>query len=106
MTEPVVVNLAGDFDTYNSPQLRRLLAPAGDAPDVVIDLSAACYLDSTCLTELAVLRRLRIERGFPPMRLVVPTANIRKILHIVGFDVVFPLYGTLQEALHANGFAH
>jgi len=98
----VVVELSGDFDSYHSPELRRLLEPACETPDVVIDFTAARYIDSSCLTELAIVRRLRIQRGLPAMRLVVPTANMRKLLHIVGFDLVFPLYATRAEAMHAN----
>lgn len=99
--QSVVVRLSGDFDAYNVPELRRLLQPAETAADVVLDFSATRYVDSSCLTELAILRRLRIERGLPAMRLVVPGANMRKLLHIVGFDLVFPLYDTLDEAVHS-----
>jgi anti-anti-sigma factor len=98
-TQPVVVQLVGDFDAYNADELRRLLQPAQDGADVVIDFSATRYVDSSCLTELATIRRARLDRGLSACRLVVPNKNMRKIFQIVGFDHVFPLFESLQEAL-------
>lgn len=98
-SNPIVVQLAGDFDAYNADELRGLLMPALDGNDVVIDFTATRYIDSTCLTQLATIRRRRLEQGLPACRLVVPHKNMRKIFEIVGFDQVFPLYQTLDEAL-------
>jgi len=95
----VVIRLAGDFDAYNCPELRRLLEPAKGAEDVVIDFTATRYVDSSCLKELAALRRFRLEKGLPAVRLVVPGRNLRKLLNIVGFDLVFPLFDSLDDAL-------
>jgi anti-anti-sigma factor len=97
--QPVIVRLAGDYDAYNSDELRRLLEPACDGADVVIDFTGARYVDSSCLTELAQVRRQRLDGGLPVMRLVIPNRNMRKIFEIVGFDQVFPLFESLEEAL-------
>lgn len=98
-SNPVVVQLVGDFDAYNAEELRGLLRPAHDGAEVVIDFSATRYVDSTCLTELATIRRRRMERGLSNCRLVVPHRNMRKIFEIVGFDQVFPLFNSVDEAL-------
>lgn len=98
-TQPVVVHLAGDFDAYNADELRRLLEPAQEGESVVIDFTKTRYVDSSCLTELATIRRARLDRGLSACRLVVPNKNMRKIFQIVGFDHVFPLFESLEEAL-------
>jgi anti-sigma B factor antagonist len=100
METTVVVRLVGDFDAYNRDELRRLLQPALEQPDVVIDFSATRYIDSSCLTELANLRRSRLGAGLPAVRLVISNRNIRKIFQIVGFDQVFPVYESLHDATH------
>jgi anti-sigma B factor antagonist len=104
METTVVVRLAGDFDAYNRDELRRLLQPAREHADVVIDFSATRYVDSSCLTELANLRRSRLGDGLPTVRLVITSKNMRKIFQIVGFDQVFPLYESLEEATHQPTF--
>jgi anti-anti-sigma factor len=98
-TQPVIVRLVGDFDAYNAEELRRLLDPARDGAEVVIDFTGTRYVDSTCLTELATIRRSRLDHGLPVCRLVVPNRNMRKIFQIVGFDHVFPLFESLDEAV-------
>jgi len=98
-SQPVIVSLAGDYDAFNNEELRRLLAPARDSADAVIDFTATSYVDSSCLTELANVRRSRQDGGLPVLRLVVPSRNMRKIFEIVGFDQIFPLFNTLDEAL-------
>lgn len=97
--KPIVVQLVGDFDAYNAEELRALLKPAREGADVVIDFTQTKYVDSSCLTELAAIRRLRMDHGLPVCRLVVPHRNLRKILQIVGFDTVFPLFDSVEEAL-------
>jgi|SRR5579884_1766034 len=104
-TQSVVIKLVGDFDAYNADELRRLLEPAQDGADVVIDFTGTRYVDSSCLTELATIRRLRVDRGLSPCRLVVPHKNMRKIFQIVGFDHVFPLFQTLEEATSPTVFS-
>ncbi len=96
--ESLILRLAGEFDAYNREELARLLFPARDNAQVVIDFTAARYVDSSCLAELASIRRARLDRGLPSVRLVIPNANMRKIFEIVGFDQVFPLFQTVEEA--------
>ncbi len=99
--QPAIVRLTGEFDAFNSAELRRLLAGVQDARQVVIDFTQTRYIDSSCLTELANLRRMRAAHELPAARIVMPGKNLRRIFKIVGFDTVFPVFDTMQQALES-----
>jgi anti-anti-sigma factor len=77
-----VITLRGELDLSNAPALHASLGSlSGPA---VVDLSEVTYVDSTALYELALLRR-RVES----VVLIVPSAQIRRTLDIVGFTKTF-----------------
>jgi anti-anti-sigma factor len=78
------VVLEGEIDIHDADRLRALFDACTHGAPALIDMSAVTYLDSTVLNELARLRR-RCE----DVVLIVRSAQIERILEIVGFDSTF-----------------
>ena len=105
-----VVVVRGEHDIYTAPALRdrldeALAARQGAEPTagVVVDLSAATFLDSSILGALLEARRRALEAG---LGYVVslgddPEPGVQRILEITGLVPVFPVVRSLQEALEA-----
>ena len=104
-SNPLVVRLeAREWDIASAEQLGDILAVACDRPDVVIDMSAVEYFDSTCLGKLARVHAKRAEKGFPAARLVIRSPQVRRIFHVVQYDRLWPIFDSLEAALgDANG---
>ena len=100
-----IVTAEGELDAYAAPELTACLASLGDARDVVVDLSAVSFLDSTALG--IVLRTVREigERG-GEVRLVLPETTARRIFEITMLDRVLPLAATRDDALAELGPTH
>jgi anti-sigma B factor antagonist len=89
-SETAVLRIGGEVDLYSTPQLKeeiRGLIETG-VRHLVVDLSAADYLDSTALGALiGGLKRLREREG--DLRLAGPRPRIRKVLEITRLVKVF-----------------
>jgi anti-anti-sigma factor len=81
--------------------LSRLLEPAYEHPNLILDLTAVQFIDSTCLGKLAKVYGERAARGLSTMRLVTQTAQLRRVLTLVNFDKLFSIYATMDDALEA-----
>jgi anti-sigma B factor antagonist len=104
-TTIVVLALHGDADLNNASELNDRLGEAidRDPSAVVVDLSAATFLDSTTLgILLRGMKRLREKGG--SFRMVEPRAEIRRIFELTLLDRVFELDASRQAALSASGF--
>ncbi|WP_021591352.1 STAS domain-containing protein [Actinomadura welshii] len=65
--------------------------------NVVVDLSGLELLDSTALGVLAMFRnRLRLHGGW--VSLVCPVGSVRKFFRLAGFDKLFGIYDSIDEA--------
>ena len=96
---PLVITIdEREWDLAASEQFAQLLAPACDRPNVIIDMSRVEYIDSSCLGKLAALRKAR-KPSAPQARLVVASPNVLRVLKIVGFDRLWPIFSSLDEAL-------
>ncbi len=102
---PLVITLAGDLDIYGVENLNKALAPANDCADVVIDMTAVRYIDSSALTAFVRMRKHRATVDFPPCRLVGLNENLRRLFEIVNLSQVWPMYATLAEALDSFSVA-
>jgi anti-sigma B factor antagonist len=94
-----VVTVAGELDLYTTPRLvAELDAVAPDGPEVVLDLDAVTFIDSTGLGAILLcVRRLREADG--GMALVCGQASTKKLLTMVGVDRVVPVFETSDRAL-------
>jgi anti-sigma B factor antagonist len=99
-SETAVLRIGGEVDLYSTPQLKeeiRGLIETG-VRHLVVDLSAADYLDSTALGALiGGLKRLREREG--DLRLAGPRPRIRKVLEITRLVKVFEVRESVPEAL-------
>jgi len=95
-----VVVPVGDIDAGTAPLLRSSLLDlfADGASDVVVDLAAVGFLDSTGLgVLLGAKRRARHVRG--DVTLAAASDSILKTLRITGLHTVFTVHAHVNEAL-------
>lgn len=94
-----VFSLAGRLDVLTSKELReKLMAEieAGNAK-VILDLAGLEYVSSAGLRVLLEARKvLRLKGGTMVLAAVQPFT--RTVLTSTGFDTLFTLYGTVEEA--------
>jgi anti-sigma B factor antagonist len=93
-----VISLAGEWDIYRRDELRQIFAAVYDDADVVLDLSAVTYADSTVLSELVMMRKHRLEQNLP-MPVLVPSKMLERILTITDMQQVWPCFPTLDSAV-------
>jgi anti-anti-sigma factor len=100
---PLVVRLdEEEYDISNCDEFFKALEPTFNAPDVIVDMSAVRYMDSTCLSKLTIMRTKRGEAGFPPARIVITSRTVRRLFQLTGFDRFWPIFDSLEGALEAN----
>src|SRR6266480_752711 len=95
-----VVTLRGEIDVYTAPRLRQTLIDLveGGATNIVVDMEKVDFLDSTGLGVLVGgLKRVKDKEG--SMKLVATQDRILKIFDITGLAKVFPIFGSLDQAL-------
>ncbi|WP_425424709.1 anti-sigma factor antagonist [Streptomyces aurantiacus] len=101
-----IVELGGEIDVYTSPFLREALADLVMQGQYrhIIDFSRLDFLDSTGLNVIvADLKAVRKHGG--QVLLVchnVRSQEILKILRITNLVNIFPVYGTVDEAVAAG----
>lgn len=99
-----VVSIEGDLDLSTAPQLKWMLVDSLEAGQVqlVVDLSATTFMDSTALGVL-----IGVNRGLDVgsrLAIVCPQSKVLKIFELSGMDGAFAVFDTLDEALaHAQG---
>ncbi len=101
-----VVAVDGELDMYTAPALKEALFEgiSQGHKHLVVDLTRVGFLDSTTLGVLVgSLRRVKAEQG--EMHLVVDHPHLSKMFRITGFDSVFPIHRSLDEALEAASSA-
>jgi anti-sigma B factor antagonist len=95
-----IVDVAGELELHNAPQLRAELLKLceADAPCVAVDLSGLTFIDSTGIGVLVgALKRAREHGG--ALTLICPVPRIRRVFEITGLLKALPLYETRGEAL-------
>ena len=101
----LVVVVRGEHDIYTAPTLRdRMEEALGASPTgVIVDLSAATFLDSSILGALLEARRQALERtiGYVVSLGESPEPGVQRSLEITGLVPVFPVVKSREEALEA-----
>ena len=89
-----VVIAAGEIDLYTAPRLHSelvaVIANAGTAPRIVVDMSGVEFCDSTGMNVLLSSLRQARERG-GELELAAPRPAVKKILQVTGLDSVFTI---------------
>ena len=101
-TDPhvTVVAVSGEIDVSTAPRLRSQLVEliGSGRVNIVVDLEAVGFLDSTALGVLvSTVKRVRNEGG--DLVLVCRNEHILKVLEITGLSTVFSIHDTLAHAL-------
>jgi anti-sigma B factor antagonist len=96
----VLVVASGDVDASIAPELERRLMRAFDprVTEVVVDFSPASLVESTTLGVLVETKRQLSARGIP-LKLVCSDPRVAKVFTITGFDRLFEIYPSRDEAL-------
>ncbi len=96
--EVAVVEVQGEVDLATTPQLASALyEAAGTGLQVIVDLSAVTYMDSSGFgTLLGATKKLR--PGGETLYLVGCSANIERMLVITRLNTIFSIHRTEAEA--------
>lgn len=95
-----IVSVGGEIDVYTAPKLRDQITELVQAGtyDIVIDLSAVEFLDSTGLGVLVGgLKKVRAHEG--SLSLVCGQDRLLRIFRITGLAKVFVIHPDTQTAL-------
>ncbi|WP_298462274.1 STAS domain-containing protein [uncultured Cellulomonas sp.] len=98
-----VVHVAGQLDVAGAAPLRRELVRLADADvsDVLVDLTAVTFIDSTGVGVLVGgLKRFRGTGG--RLELVVDDARVLRVLRIAGLLRTFTIHASVEQALAAE----
>ncbi len=95
-----MVGLRGEIDVYTAPRLRQAIVDLVDGGErrIVVDMEGVDFLDSTGLGVLVEgLKRAKTNDG--DLSIVATHDKILKIFDITGLNTVFPIHGSVDEAI-------
>ena len=98
----LIVSLSGEVDLDHSPKARQVLLDCvGQKKNVVVDMGAVTYIDSSGVASLveAFQRAKKNGTGFA---LVLLSPAAMRVLKLARLDKVFTMYDSLQEAFNAE----
>lgn len=92
-----IVEVSGELDLYTAPEFRDKLLEAGEGRDVIVDLRGSSFIDSTGCRALLLASR-RLEPGGHRLVIVNSDSEISRIFSIMGFEELFTIVATPEEA--------
>ena len=99
----LVVALAGEIDLEQSPAVRSLLLGAvARGKDLLVDLSAVTYIDSSGIASLIEALQAAKEGG-RELCLFAVSSRVMRVFELARLDKVFPIRGDLAAALRGVG---
>lgn len=95
----IVIALSGEIDLENAPQVRRtLLDGLKKKRDMLVDLAAVTYIDSSGIASLIEgLQTARKQKN--ELALVAVSQKARRVLELARLDKVFTIHNDLSSAL-------
>jgi len=102
MDPTVIVVNGAEWDLVNSDAFEGLLRPAYDSKAPIIDLSEVRYLDSSCLTKIALMQKKRFAQSLLPASFVISSPSLRRLFNIVGYDRRWQVFDNVDTAVAAN----
>jgi anti-sigma B factor antagonist len=95
----LVVRLEGEIDLDRAPQARRLLLDCVKRrQDVLVDLSAVTYIDSSGIASLVEALQWARSRG-TDLRLIAVSPQALRVFELARLDTVFAIHPDLAAAL-------
>ena len=103
-TEAVALRCGGGLDAHTLEQLESELASAlsEGAPHIVVDLREVSYCSSRGVGALVRARKDAVDKG-GGFVLLSPAPAVATVLEVLGFDDVFDIVHSEQEAAAALG---
>jgi anti-anti-sigma factor len=96
---PYIATFSGEYDLADKEEIRARFDTLHDESDVIIDLSAVTYLDSSFLGELVRLHEARQKNELPTETLVIPHGSaVERIFAIVGLAPLFNVVESIGES--------
>lgn len=92
-----VFTLHGRADSAGAGELERALLQSNNSR-VILDMSRLTYVNSAALRILAEALTKNQEHG-GDLLLAAPSARIRRVFQIIGFDLFFRMFDTLEAAV-------
>jgi anti-sigma B factor antagonist len=94
----LIVRYDGDVDLRSAPEFHTLLqeVTASAAQDVILDLSAVRYMDSSAVGAIVDIKR-RLERAKRSLILVGLQPRVRSVFEISKLDRFFVIAADLAE---------
>jgi anti-sigma B factor antagonist len=95
-----VVSVAGEFDMVYQILVRRLVSDTTKVTQsrVVLDLSRVRFMDAAGAGAIVHCKRVLAERS-AELVLVCPEGQVRRVLRLLGFEQVLPIYRDRESAL-------
>jgi anti-sigma B factor antagonist len=96
----IVVTLRGEHDLNTRGAFSDALESAGGEADVLVDLSACSFIDSTMIGALVLAFQTRSERGHR-IELTIPAAAhaIQRVAKVAGLTTFMTIHETREEGL-------
>jgi anti-sigma B factor antagonist len=98
-----IIELSGRMDTINSRNLETKLNDMleGDKAKIVIDLAEVDYISSVGLRVLlgALKKQIKNRRS---LRIASLQPFVEEIFKVTGFDKIFSIYSTQEEAIKST----
>ena len=104
--ETTVLELTGRFDNYTAPEVRQAIQSVvnGTPPQLVVNLEAVPFIDSTGLATLVQgMKQCRQLGG--DLRLCCLQPPVRMVFELTRLDKAFEIFYTLKDALEAAAHA-
>ena len=99
----VVHVFAGEYDLAHEVLLRAEFDTLSGVRNLILDMSAVTYLDSTCINQLLRLHNMRAAKGYPPLTIVRSAFIVKRLFSILYMGTFCRLVDTLDEALPRDG---
>jgi len=92
-TLPTVIRLPAEIDASNAPGIGEELASAFalGVTTVIADMTATTFCDSSGAKELLLAHNKAVAGGIQ-LRIVMPSANVRRLFELTGLDRVLAIY--------------
>lgn len=99
----IVIRVEGEIDVYNSQKLKQAIEDAFDPQpeQIVIDMTAVTWLDSTALGVLVGMHK-RCRAGGIHFALVITEARVERVFAVSGLDTIFNIFPDTVSAVRAH----
>jgi anti-anti-sigma factor len=95
---------AGEYDLVHRAALQAEFDALSAEPHaIVLDMSAVTYLDSSFVTELIRLHKIRAAHGYERLTIVRVAPIVKRIFHLLYMGTFCRMVDTLAEALPNDG---